>query len=168
MTKREYVLGFNNVFKSERVVREFLCEKCNTVRFTLIETKQRGGEKDATFLATVDHLRDDFIEKEVDSCRYTIEQGGNILYTHYYYWLSMRMKLILSNKTLLWDVFSQDIPCEFYGFSDPLFCNAHKGFYDIIAITISHEPYINFHLEIKDKYELDKRLRENNLEIDWY
>jgi hypothetical protein len=174
MSNKEYVLGFKDAHKAEAAVREFLLEKCDILRLTMVQHLQGclfprriGGENDPAFIHTLDQMKKDFIEDEVNSLKYNnIEQGGR-RYRHYYYHLSPQLKAMLNEETILWEYFPDNPPGPFYGFEDPTFCLAHESFYEIVGSVITHEPYINLYLEPEEKALIDKILRSKDGAVEW-
>ena len=152
---RERITCFSDdLYEGEDILRNFLFDNCNIIRFTnvphikigLAQFKKAGGNRDKTFIATVDKLSPFFLKTLTNNMRFeNIEQGKKKKFTHYFYRLSQEIKYHLNKETLLFDSYNNS-SC-FYGFEDPTFYID-----DIMAgCIISHEDELVLFLTEKEK-----------------
>lgn len=174
MESREYILEFDNARRAEPAVRDFLLQKCDVVRFTVVRTwsgclfpRKIGGNKDPHFRKTLEALQDDFIESEVNNLKYNVEQGKR-LFTHCYYRLSPQLKALFKKEGILYFPFMlPEKESSFYGYEDPNFCKAGDDSYEIIGSVVSHEPYIQLYIDSEDKASINEKLRAKKIRVEW-
>jgi len=157
MNKKEiYNISFDSAREQEEMVRKYLLEKADIVRYTNypnewalgilviipfpIYKNCRGKE----FQKSLQEFKADFIKKETNNMLYNGVPQENHLVDHYYYRLSDRMKKFINEITLL----SNPL-----GFADPTFYKENK----IICSIISHEPVFVFILDDSERQELNQK-----------
>lgn len=154
---RQYLLSWQEADLFERVVREFLLDYCDVVRYTSYPRSWgikffyfipfgifiEDDRRDPRFLQAVEKLKGDLIKKITDNTMYNdVEQSKSTKMDHYFYDLSKKIKELLNDITLL--------NCPF-GFNDPTFYRKDR----LICSVISHEPIFVFRLTEKERRKLN-------------
>lgn len=164
--KTQYMTTFENTKESEGVLRKFLFDNSDKVRFTntpiAFEAEKKGNkfmimsdgvaeaESGQEFQKTLEELKPDFIKQVINNKKYNdIEQSRNSRFTHYFYKLSNKIKEMITEETLFFHYPVNQ--SKFHGFEDPTF---YKG-EEMIASVISHEPLVFLYLTTKEKEYLE-------------
>jgi len=157
MKTRRYTISFKNAGKSERIIKNFLLNRTDKIRFTLtpyytewINFKRIKYDqyKNSGFIKFLKLIEKDLINKKTKKGKLF---GFRYHYEYYAYKLSKRLKSIL-NKTRLTFTINNKIK-GFYGFYDPCFYRKNK----ITAKIISHEPMFLLYLTKKEKKILEEK-----------
>jgi hypothetical protein len=139
------------------IIKNFLINKSDTVRFTAVNwregllLKKKGSEsKDLKFTETIKNLENFLIKKERNNQRYPNVEQGNQEFDHYFYTLSLTIKSWLQNEDLLHGINFAQISPHFYCLEDPTFYKSST----MLGSIISHEPYIILYLTLEEHKKL--------------